>query len=171
MLADVRDYRLRSRATSGVGAYLTFGSDSHEDLVERIERWLQEFSDRNTTGLKIHDRGPNPLGHGRDPENYFMAPGQDFAYNHKHSYGYKPLTHMACMDGCDPTNPVGNSRMKRGTAPECISDILFTRLHRFHQTAKARTHDSAVGGSTLLRMLETKIVRRTLSKIARSSAF
>ena len=50
---------------------------------------------RDVTGLSWDYRGPNPLGHHGDSENYFVLLEADsVAYDHKYKTAYNPLTYL-----------------------------------------------------------------------------
>ncbi|QZP39510.1 helicase HerA domain-containing protein [Halobaculum magnesiiphilum] len=89
----------------------SFASDPHEDLESGANAGYNEFYDQNIvalTGLDIQERGPNPLSHVGDSENYFMPLDRFFAYDHKRKCGYNPLTYMACMAKVrPPSDPAG----------------------------------------------------------------
>jgi len=49
------------------------------------------------TGRDVGERGPNPLSHVGDSENYFIPLSPDVAYDHKRKVAYTPLSYMACI--------------------------------------------------------------------------
>ncbi|WP_073311210.1 hypothetical protein [Halobaculum gomorrense] len=76
-------------------------SDSERpDLKSGSNSNRNEFYEQTITALTGHDvgeRGPNPLAHIGDSENYFLPLNRDIAYDHKRQVTYTPLSYMACM--------------------------------------------------------------------------
>lgn len=71
---------------------------------------LFDLDIRDVTGMDHLDRGPNPIEHRGDSENYFVIiqEGGDYlAYDHKAEAGYYALTYLLCEAGArsvdDPT--------------------------------------------------------------------
>jgi len=76
---------------------------------------LFDLDIRDVTGLATDYRGPSPLGHHGESENYFTLLDDGLAFDHKHKAAYNALTYLLADTGerppARPNGPVDDAEL------------------------------------------------------------